>query len=94
MASATSSESVKIEPAVMASEIERLPDLEGFLKLASVPDWLPVKLIPIGESPVLRPRKPLAATSSGPLAQETISRPARDWRPHRARRRRFSASDR
>jgi hypothetical protein len=24
----------------MASEIERLPDLEGFLKFASIPDWL------------------------------------------------------
>ena len=31
------SEHLKIEPAVMASEIERLPDLAGFLKGASVP---------------------------------------------------------
>jgi hypothetical protein len=23
----------------MASKIERLPDLEGFLKFASIPDW-------------------------------------------------------
>ncbi len=28
----------------MASEIERLPDLEGFLKFASNPDWLRVRL--------------------------------------------------
>jgi len=28
----TTSEHLSIEPAVMASEIERLPDLEGFLK--------------------------------------------------------------
>ena len=31
----TTSEHLKIEPAIMASEIERLPDLAGFLKLAS-----------------------------------------------------------
>ena len=37
--SITSSQQIKIEPAVMASEIERLPDLTGFLKLASIPDW-------------------------------------------------------
>jgi hypothetical protein len=45
-ASTTSSEHVKIEPAVMASEIERLPDLEGFLKFASIPDWRRVRLVP------------------------------------------------
>jgi hypothetical protein len=46
-ASTTSSEHVKIEPAVMASEIERLPDLEGFLKFASIPDWRQVRLVPL-----------------------------------------------
>lgn len=35
---------MKIEPAVMASEIERLRDLEGFLKFASIPDWRRVGL--------------------------------------------------
>jgi hypothetical protein len=35
---------VKIEPAVMSSEIERLPDLEGFVKFASIPDWRRVTL--------------------------------------------------
>ncbi len=30
------------ESAVMASEIERLPDLQGYLKRASSPDWLKV----------------------------------------------------
>ncbi|HEY3784363.1 MAG TPA: type IV secretion system DNA-binding domain-containing protein [Steroidobacteraceae bacterium] len=39
LSSTTSTEQIRIEPAIMASEIERLPDLEGFLKLASVPDW-------------------------------------------------------
>jgi type IV secretory pathway TraG/TraD family ATPase VirD4 len=32
------------EDAVMASEIEQLPDLEGFLKLASSPEWLRVRI--------------------------------------------------
>ena len=42
--STTTSQQLKIEPAVMASEIERLPDLAGFLKLASIPDWQTVTL--------------------------------------------------
>jgi hypothetical protein len=42
--SITESEHRQIEPAVMDSEIERLPDLAGFLKLASRPDWLRVTL--------------------------------------------------
>src|SRR5581483_1941522 len=42
--SITESEHRHIEPAVMDSEIERLPDLAGFLKLASGPDWLRVTL--------------------------------------------------
>ena len=42
--SITESEHRQIEPAVMDSEIERLPDLAGFLKLASSPNWLRVRL--------------------------------------------------
>jgi len=44
--SITDSEHRHIEPAVMDSEIERLPDLAGFHKLASHPDWLRVTLPP------------------------------------------------
>jgi Type IV secretion-system coupling protein DNA-binding domain len=44
--STTMSEHIGIEPAVMASQIERLADLEGYLKLASVADWRRVKLSP------------------------------------------------
>jgi type IV secretory pathway TraG/TraD family ATPase VirD4 len=33
------------EAAVMASEIEQLPDLQGFLKIASSPDWRRVRLM-------------------------------------------------
>jgi hypothetical protein len=34
------------EAAVMASQIEQLPDLNGFLKLASNPAWMQVALSP------------------------------------------------
>jgi len=43
-ASTATSEQRTIEPAIMASEIERLRDLTGFLKLASIPDWMRVTL--------------------------------------------------
>src|SRR5579862_8681228 len=44
LSSTTLSEHVGIEPAVMDSQIEQLPDLSGYLKLASVPDWQRVTL--------------------------------------------------
>jgi type IV secretory pathway TraG/TraD family ATPase VirD4 len=40
----TASRQHTTEDAVMASEIEQLPDLAGFLKLASQPEWLRVTL--------------------------------------------------
>ena len=46
----TTSEHLSIEPAIMASEIERLPDLEGFLKMASIPDWRRVRLTPVSNA--------------------------------------------
>jgi hypothetical protein len=42
----THSEHVGVEAAVMGSEIEQLPDLAGYLKLASSPAWLRVGLQP------------------------------------------------
>ena len=54
LASATTSEQRSIEPAIMASEIERLPDLEGFLKFASIPDWRHLTLSYV-TYPVVRP---------------------------------------
>jgi hypothetical protein len=61
--SATSeSELLRIEPAVMASEIERLPDLAGFLKLASVPDWQVVTLTVKPDAPGARTRPAPAIT--------------------------------
>jgi hypothetical protein len=32
------------ESAVLASEIEQLPDLQGYLKFASTPEWRRVKM--------------------------------------------------
>jgi hypothetical protein len=46
---------LKIEPAIMASEIERLPDLEGFIKTASIPDWCRVRLAPAAPNPRREP---------------------------------------
>jgi type IV secretory pathway TraG/TraD family ATPase VirD4 len=40
------SDQVVIEDAVLPSEIEQLPDLSGYLKLATSPDWLRVELAP------------------------------------------------
>jgi hypothetical protein len=37
----THAEHLSVESAVMAAEIEQLPDLAGYLKLASRPQWLP-----------------------------------------------------
>ncbi|HKD55024.1 MAG TPA: type IV secretion system DNA-binding domain-containing protein [Steroidobacteraceae bacterium] len=42
--SVTRAEHVSVEPAVMGSEIEQLPDLAGYLKLASRPEWRRVRL--------------------------------------------------
>lgn len=69
--STTSSEQLRIEPAVMASEIERLPDLAGFLKLASSPDWREVRLTPPsgpvpGRTQRPGPDEPPAKESRGP----------------------------
>ena len=49
LSSTTLSEHIGIEPAVMDSQIEQLPDLSGYLKFASVPNWQRVTLAnPIG----------------------------------------------
>ncbi|MDB6044614.1 MAG: hypothetical protein JWM63_3165 [Gammaproteobacteria bacterium] len=98
-ASTTTSQHVKIEPAVMASEIERLPDLQGFLKFASIPDWKRVRFTPVSYPPVVRSRRPFAAASvpaapagapsANPPAAVTppsaTSHPAKSARPVRKR---------
>ena len=44
--SRSQSDQVVIEDAVLPSEIEQLPDLSGYLKLATSPDWLRVEFAP------------------------------------------------
>ncbi len=50
----TTSEQVTVEAAVLPSEIEQLPDLTGFLKVASRPGWLRVRLTPERDAAVSR----------------------------------------
>jgi hypothetical protein len=68
LSSTTLSEHVGIEPAVMDSQIEQLPDLSGYLKFASVPDWQRVSLAAPGDS------------GSGPAIAQALS----FWRQWRA----------
>jgi Type IV secretion-system coupling protein DNA-binding domain len=70
--SRTTSEQRSIEPAVMASEIERLADLEGFLKFASIPDWQSVRLSHVGYPTIDRPKRAgrvVPTPESPPVAQ-------------------------
>ncbi|MGC1457422.1 MAG: type IV secretion system DNA-binding domain-containing protein [Steroidobacteraceae bacterium] len=46
----TSSQQVAVEAAILPSQIEQLPDLTGYLKLASRPQWLKVHLTPDREA--------------------------------------------
>lgn len=42
--STTHSEQLRMEPAVLASQVEQLPDLTGYLKYASEPQWQKIRL--------------------------------------------------
>jgi type IV secretory pathway TraG/TraD family ATPase VirD4 len=75
LASTTTSEHRSIEPAIMASEIERLPDLEGFLKFASVPDWMRVTLSPVSYPTVVRTRRPEPSITPEPEAAAPVAVP-------------------
>ena len=76
LSSHTTSEHRTVEHAIMASEIERLPDLKGYLKLASYPDWYRVALSRV-EYP-LRPRAaPVQPTPVAPVPPAPPTRPAR-----------------
>ncbi len=77
--STTTGQHLRIEPAIMASEIERLPDLSGFLKLASIPDWQAVRLTPLPGAAPVRRRKPVIVASPSravPSASPTSTPPA------------------
>ena len=46
----TTSQQVAVEAAILPSQIEQLPDLSGYLKVASRPEWLRVHLNPVWEA--------------------------------------------
>ena len=77
--SITKSEQLRIEPAVMASEIERLPDLKGYLKIASVPDWQVVTLTVKPEEGVPRVRaRQVSVTPQAPRSTaSSVEAPSR-----------------
>jgi hypothetical protein len=75
LASTTTSEHRSIEPAVMASEIERLPDLKGFLKFASIPDWMRVTLEHVSYPIVVRTRRPDTPPNTPEAEPETAPTP-------------------
>ncbi len=65
----TISEHRSIEFAIMASEIERLADLEGFLKLASIADWMRITLTYVNYPMAVRVgTPPPVAVTPGPAA--------------------------
>ena len=71
--STTTGEQIRTEAAVMASEIERLPDLTGFLKLASIPDWQVATLTRPSESDTTSHWKPERAPCSPARAAATLA---------------------
>jgi type IV secretory pathway TraG/TraD family ATPase VirD4 len=70
IAAKTTSQQVSVEAAILSSQIEQLPDLTGYLKVASRPEWLLVRLTPTREAHAGRERgstdrKPQDRTSGG-----------------------------
>jgi type IV secretory pathway TraG/TraD family ATPase VirD4 len=53
----TVSQQVAVEAAILPSQIEQLPDLAGYLKVASRPEWLRVRLTPVPEATTERTYK-------------------------------------
>jgi hypothetical protein len=74
-ATVSKGEQLRIEPAVMASEIERLPDLAGFLKIASAPDWQTATLVlspeSVGTRSCAQTELPAAGTLASPGAEDS-----------------------
>jgi type IV secretory pathway TraG/TraD family ATPase VirD4 len=79
LGSVTRSEHINIEPAVMDSQIEQLPDLAGYLKFASREHWLKVALRPPSASALREPVTPafVAAVRATPsVATPGVAAPA------------------
>jgi type IV secretory pathway TraG/TraD family ATPase VirD4 len=89
-ASVTQTEQRSVEPAVMASEIEQLPDLRGYLKFASSQGWQRVRLRPVTAElraePTVRTARiltfPRAATAAAAQLPAAIPAEAHRAAPH------------
>jgi hypothetical protein len=61
------------EPAVLAAEIEQLPDRAGFLKIASQPAWMRVQF-PVYDLPkVAEPFRPIERQSEADTTPRTVA---------------------
>jgi hypothetical protein len=82
----TRSEHVSIEPAVLDSEIEQLPDLRGYLKLASSPRWRRVALSPAAaiDANSAAPTSAAPTAWAGELAARIRSSAQKAWQIFRA----------
>jgi type IV secretory pathway TraG/TraD family ATPase VirD4 len=69
-AAVSHSEHLGVETAVMGSQIEQLPDLSGYLKLASSPGWQRVRLQPSHTSMILTSARPITAAAAEPPAPQ------------------------
>jgi type IV secretory pathway TraG/TraD family ATPase VirD4 len=78
--STTRSEHLQTEPAVLPAEIEQLPDLAGYLKVASRPGWSRVRLAP---APALTPESQPRPSPISDLRATLIASPTLD--PDRGR---------
>jgi type IV secretory pathway TraG/TraD family ATPase VirD4 len=84
-AAVTQAEQRNVEPAVMGSEIEQLPDLSGYLKFASAPAWQRVRLRAAAVEPRAEPTVgtariltfPRAATAAAQLPAVAAAEPHR-----------------
>jgi Type IV secretion-system coupling protein DNA-binding domain len=73
--SVTRAEHLGVESAVMGAEIEQLPDLAGYLKIASQPQWLRVALRPMPAARKSAPSQPTASRRpalSGPQSGASV----------------------
>ena len=75
--SITRAEHLSVEPAVMSSQIAQLPDLTGYLKLASSAAWRRVRLHPPAQRERDIPRPPAARILSFPGARTEPAPPVR-----------------
>ena len=72
--SVTRSEHLSVEPAVLPSQVEQLPDLTGYLKYASDPHWQSVRL------DAKRAWQQIRAQQS--VGERTVNIPQNEWSTH------------